>query len=166
VSAPLPGALVRMLVGLAALAGALLSTGVLNRSDATPAALEPAAVATAAPPARLQRALPSVAEQLVYARRTGRTALAAARTSEGQDAAAKALAAAYHRAAVRLDKPAREDGAVVLLGALDRVSHAYQLLAAAARERDRAGYKVAKTEIADAERQLPAAFSDALANAS
>jgi hypothetical protein len=165
VTAPLPGALVRMLVALAALAGALLSSGAVKGGE-TPAAPEsaPAPLVTpAAPAVGLQRALPPAAEALVKARHSGRKRLAAARTSERQESAAKALALAYHRTAVRLDKPAEQAGATVLLGALDRVGHAYELLAAAARERDRAGYKVARSEIAEAERQLPEAFSDALA---
>jgi hypothetical protein len=168
VSTPLPGALVRMLVALAALAGALLSGGVVGGNDESAAAPEatPAAVATPAAPSQLQRALPVVAEQLVNARRSGRRELAAAHTSERQDAAALALSDAYHHAAVRLDKPAKAAGATVLLGALDRVSHAYLLLAKAARAGDRGGYKVARIEIADAERQLPEAFSNALADAS
>ena len=163
----LPGALVRMLVALAALAGALLSSGAVG-SDETPATASatPAPVATAAPSTRLQRALTATAEQLVEARRSGRKALAAARTSQRQEAAAKSLAAAYHRASLRLAKPAGAAGATDLLGALDRVSHAYQQLAKAARERDRPGYKVARIEIADAERQLPKAFSSALADTS
>ena len=161
----LPGALVRMLVALAALAGALLSSGAVGSGD-TPAAPDatPTATATAAAPSRLQRALPAVAEQLVDARRAGRKRLAAAHTSERQESAAKALADAYHHASVRLAKPAEAAGRTVLLGALDRVSHAYQLLAKAARERDRAGYKVARIEIADAEHELPQAFSEALAS--
>ena len=165
-STPLPGALVRMLVALAALAGALLSSGAAGNGK-TPAASEstPAPVATAAALSRLQRALPVVAEQLVDARRSGRGELAAAHTAERQDAAAMALSDAYHHASAQLAKPADAAGATVLLGALDRVSHAYTLLAKAARDGDRAGYKVARIEIADAERQLPKAFSNALADA-
>jgi hypothetical protein len=167
VSRRLPGALVRMLVALAALAGALLSSGAVG-SDDTPATASatPAPVATAAPSTRLQRALTATAERLVAERRSGRKALAAAGTSQRQEAAAKSLAAAYHHASVRLAKPAEAAGATVLLGALDRVHHAYELLATAARKRDRPGYKVARIEIADAERQLPKAFSSAIADAS
>ena len=164
-TAPLPGALVRMLVALAALAGALLSAGAIGHGDELPAASTVAPAATVAPPSRLQRALPVVAERLVDARRSGRRKLAAARTAERQDAAAKALADAYHQAAARLGAPAREEGATALLGALDRASHAYVLLAKTAREGDRSGYKAARAEIAGAERRLPKAFSDALAGA-
>jgi hypothetical protein len=162
----LPGAVVRLLVALAALGGALLSSGAVSKDETTPAKASPTAVATvtAAAPARLQRALPPAAEQLVRERRAGRKRLAAAHRPDRQEAAANALAETYHRVTVRLAKPAQAASATNLLAALARAEHGYRQLATSVRQHDRQGYKAARREIAAAERQLPKAFSSALAN--
>ena len=161
-----PSAVVRLLVALAALAGALLSSAAVDDDDSpAKATATPAAVVAAAAPElqqRLQRVLPATAEQLVTARRAGRKKLAASRSPGEQAKAARALAAAYARASKRLAREADAAGESKLLGALDRASNAYQLLAEAARAHDRPGYKVARAEVAASERRLPKAFSAAL----
>jgi hypothetical protein len=160
----LSGPVVAAVLASAALAGALLSFWVAG-DDASPAVPQtrPATATTA--PTKFQRVLQTAVADLAQARRTGRERLARAAGSRAQSAEADALAGAYHRTALRLDKPAEAGGATVLLGALDRVTHAYQLLAEAARQSDRADYKVARLEVAAAERELPKAMSDALADA-
>ena len=160
----LSGPVVAVVLGTAALAGALLSIWVV-RGDSTPTVSLTRPGATTAAPSEFRRALEATVAKLVPARREGRERRARATGSEAQAAEAESLAGVYHRAAVQLDRPAEAEGATILLGALDRVTHAYQLLARSARERDRAGYKVARIEVAAAERELPGAMSDALADA-
>ena len=163
-----PGAVVRLLVALAALAGALLSSGAASSDKSPPKApaltLEPTPTPkpNPAPSRELQRALVKTVDQLVAARRSGRKRLAASDDARRQKAAAEALAAAYHRASTRLAEPAKKAGATDLISALDRASSAYDRLAVAARRGNRAAYARARTEIAAAERRLPKAFSAAL----
>jgi hypothetical protein len=164
VSARLPGSAVIAVLLIAALAGALLASWVVS-DDAAPAVPKAARVLETPAPSQLQRALPAAVGELAKVRRAGRERLASARGPKVQAAAAQSIAADYHAMSKRLAGPAEKMGATVLLGAIDRADHAYQLLAKAARELDRPGYKVARIEIADAERQLPGAFADALRNA-
>jgi hypothetical protein len=161
VTARLPPAVVPLLAVLAAaLAGALVGRVLLDGSGAP--APPAAAVVEAAPPSHLQRELPTAVERLAEARRAGRRQLALSRGPRSQERAARSLAAVYGGASRRLAGPAEAVGQDALLGALDRASHAYELLAIAVGRGDRTAYGIARVEVAASERRLPGAFRTAL----
>lgn len=133
----LPRPVVRAIVGLAALGGALVSG--LGARDGESSAVQQAPVAPAVVQAEIDplvQALPRIGRRLSAERRVARRSLAAARTGAGQEQAAQRAAAAYERAArslkdVRSTDARREKGIRALLA----TAAAYERLGSAARAR-------------------------------
>ncbi len=150
----IPGAMVRALVAIAALAGALLS-GIGTRE---PAKAPPAAtVAEQQRPQRdvLAEALPAVTRRLSRERREARRALAASKNANGQAGAARQARAAYagaaeRLAAVRSTDPRRARG----VAALRRTARGYEALAKAAAAESGRRFREAAAAITKAERAV------------
>jgi len=140
----------------AAVAG-FLAGGALGLAREAPATKAVAAPAVQSAPrdgfgAALARALP----RLNTGQLEQRVVLANSLTAREQATAAERLARVYADSARELERLGGRDGATGTVAALERISYAYERLAAAALPRDRAAYADAAGAVRTHERRLRA----------